>query len=79
MKKYSVNGWKRESPNHRQRTKMLKNCGKKCFLDPFNKAYPICKKNTCKISKKGILAAYIRSRQYKKSNISRKAKKLMNK
>ena len=55
---------------------MLKNCGKKCFLGP-GKTFPICKKNTCKISSKGVYAAYIRARQYKHANISRKAKKLL--
>ena len=42
-------GWKRENPGTHQRTLMLKRCGPKCFLGP-NKSFPICKKNTCKIS-----------------------------
>ena len=80
-KNYSVKGWKKEKPTHRQRTDMLKKCGKKCFLGK-NKSFPICKKNTCKISKKGIMAAYIRSRQYRNKskkyrNISKKAKKMI--
>jgi len=79
MKKISVKGWKRECPGYRQRTKMLRKCGKKCFLDGANKAYPICKKNTCKISSKGVLAAYMRSRQHKNVTVSRKAKQLLNK
>jgi hypothetical protein len=69
-------GWKREKPGYHQRTVMLKKCGNKCFLGK-NKTFPICKKNTCKISKKGIYAAYIRARQYKHRNISAKAKKLL--
>jgi len=69
-------GWKLQSPGYHQRTKMLENCGKKCFLGP-DKSYPICRKNTCKISKKGIYSAYIRSRQYKNNKISRKAKKML--
>ena len=74
-------GWKREKPGFHQRTVMLKKCGKKCFLGP-NKSFPICKKNTCKISSKGVYAAYIRARQYsskgrKYKNISSKAKKLL--
>ena len=69
-------GWKNEAPGTHQRTVMLRKCGKKCFLGP-NKSYPICKKNTCKISRKGVYAAYIRSRQYHKKSISMRAKKLL--
>jgi hypothetical protein len=69
-------GWKNEKPNTHQRTVMFKKCGKKCFLGP-KKSYPICKKNTCKVSKKGVYAAYVRARQYHKKNISQKAKKLI--
>ena len=81
--KNHVKGWKNEKPGFHQRTMMLKNCGKKCFLGP-NKSFPICKKNTCKISSKGVYAAYIRSRQYKSKgkkyrNISKKAKKIISK
>jgi hypothetical protein len=71
-------GWKSENPNTHQRTVMLRKCGKKCFLGP-KKSFPICKKNTCKISKKGVYAAYIRARQYHRSNISKKAKKILKK
>jgi len=69
-------GWKNEKPSTHQKTVMLKKCGKKCFLGP-KKYFPICKKNTCKISKKGVYAAYVRARQYHKRNISQKAKKLI--
>ena len=62
-------GWKNLEPSTHQRTIMLKQCGKKCFLGP-NKTYPICKKNTCKISKKGVYSAYIRARQYHHKTIS---------
>ena len=71
-----LKGWSRLKPSSKQRTVMLKKCGKKCFLGP-NKSFPICKKNTCKVSSKGLYAAYIRSRQYKHSNISRKANKML--
>lgn len=71
-------GWKKEKPGYKQRTQMLAKCGKKCFLGP-KKTYPICKKNTCKISKKGVHSAYIRARQYHRKNISQKAKKLLSK
>ena len=69
-------GWKREKPGYHQKTIMLKKCGKKCFLGK-NKKFPICKKNTCKISRKGVYAAYVRARQYKYNKISKKAKKLL--
>ena len=69
-------GWKRERPNFHQKTMMLKKCGKKCFLGP-GKSYPICKKNTCRKSRKGIYAAYVRSRQYHKRTISKKASRLL--
>ena len=74
-------GWKNEKPGFHQKTIMLQKCGKKCFLGS-KKAFPICKKNTCAVSKKGVYAAYIRSRQYSKlkpkyKRISVKAKKML--
>jgi hypothetical protein len=83
VSKVQWRGWKKEQPNTRQRTKMLKRCGKKCFLGT-KKTFPICKKNTCKRSRKGIYAAYVRAREYqsktgskKYSRIANKAKKLL--
>ena len=70
-------GWKTQSPGYHQKTVMLRKCGKKCFLGP-RKSFPICRKNTCKISPKGVYAAYVRARQYKHKNISKKAKKMLN-
>jgi len=69
-------GWKKEKPNSHQKTVMLKKCGKKCFLSS-GKKFPICKKNTCKVSRKGVYAAYVRAKQYHKSNISKKAKEII--
>lgn len=69
-------GWKNEKPSYHQKTVMLERCGKKCFLGP-NKSFPICKKNTCKISSKGVYSAYIRARQYHHTNVSKKAKKMI--
>lgn len=77
-KKNVTRGWKNLKPGYHQKTVMLKKCGKKCFLGP-NKSFPICKKNTCKVSSKGLYSAYIRSRQYHKKNISRKAKLMLKK
>ena len=69
-------GWKSYKPSFHQRTLMMKKCGKKCFLGS-NKSFPICKKYTCNISRKGIYAAYIRSRQYSSKN--KKYKKIAKK
>lgn len=57
-------GWKNQKPSRHQKTVMKRKCGKKCFLGPKT-SFPICKKNTCKISPAGIYAAYIRSREWK--------------
>jgi hypothetical protein len=80
-RKNRTRGWKNENPGYHERSVMLKKCGRKCFLGT-KKSFPICKKNTCKISRKGLYAAYIRARQYsskgqKYRNIAKKAKKLI--
>lgn len=72
----ATRGWKRQQPGYHERTVMLKRCGKKCFLGP-KKTFPICKKNTCKISPQGVYSAYIRARQYKRDKISRKANRIL--
>ena len=58
-----LRGWKKAQPSVEQRTIMLKKCGKKCFLGP-KKSFPICSKNTCKINRQGLHAAYARAREY---------------
>ena len=77
----ATRGWKNERPSYRQKTIMYKKCGKKCFLGS-KRSFPICKKNTCKVSSKGVYSAYIRSRQYRKKgqkyrNVSKKANSLL--
>ena len=73
-------GWGKLSPNGSQRTRMYKKCGKKCFLGTKTKGdkkhpdFPICAKNTCKVNKKGLWAAYIRAKQWGKSRKSYKSK-----
>jgi len=62
-RKNVVRGWKKMSPGVHDRTIMLQKCGRKCFLGP-GKSFPICKKKTCKISSKGVYAAYMRGREY---------------
>lgn len=76
-------GWSKEGPGYAQKTQMLRKCGKKCFLGP-NTSFPICKKNTCKRSARGIYAAYVRARQYrtkssKYARIASKARALLKK
>jgi len=58
-------GWRGKSPNKTQRRKMMKRCGKKCFLGP-NLSFPICAKGTCRRNKRGIMSAYIRAKQWGK-------------
>jgi len=72
----ATRGWKNQKPGYHQRTVMLAKCGRKCFLGP-GKSYPICTKNTCKVNPKGVYSAFIRSRQYHRTNISRKANKML--
>jgi hypothetical protein len=69
-------GWKKQSPGTHQRTLMMRRCGKKCFLGP-NKTFPICKKNTCKVDRRGVQAAFIRARQWGYTHIAKRAKKLL--
>lgn len=75
-------GWSKEGPKRgKERTQMLKKCGEKCFLGK-NKSFPICKKGTCKRSRKGIYAAYVRARQWTNKNpsykkIADKARKML--
>jgi hypothetical protein len=71
-------GWARQQPGTHERTIMMKKCGKKCFLGP-NKSFPICTKNTCKVNKKGIYAAYVRAREYSTIRGTRKYKKIAKK
>lgn len=78
-----IKDWSKQQPGYHDRTMMLKRCGKRCFLGP-NKTFPICRRNTCKINKKGVYAAYIRAREYmtikktpKYRQISRKARKML--
>ena len=75
--------WRKERPEYHERTVMLRKCGEKCFLG-IKRSFPICKKNTCKVSKKGVYAAYIRSREYRNKSdkyrkISVKAHNLLTK
>ncbi len=78
MKKSRLRGWSKASPGTHERTLMLKRCGKKCFLGP-NKTFPICRKNTCKVDRRGVLAAYIRAKEMVDLKGTRKYKTIANK
>lgn len=69
-----MKGWAKSSPKTgRQRSAMKKKCGTRCFLKPSINEFPICSKNSCSYSCKGLLAAKTRARQYKYYSISNKA------
>ena len=69
-------GWAKASPSAgKERHRMFKKCGSSCFLLPNKKTpgaskFPVCAKNSCKKNCKGILAAYVRAREYRKKNPS---------
>jgi hypothetical protein len=73
-------GWSKKAPVGAARTRMYKNCGSKCFLgnktvgNKQHPDFPICNKGTCKVSSKGLWAAYIRSKQWNKKRSSYKGK-----
>ena len=84
-RKSVTRGWRKQSPGKHQRTTMRKSCGKsrrddgsadKCFLGAKG-SFPICKKRTCKVDKRGVYAAFIRARQWGHSAIAKKAKKIL--
>ena len=62
----------------KKRREMLKKCGTPCFLAPKRLGYPICRPRKCEPDKCGILAAFKRSRQYKNTRVSSRARSLLN-
>ena len=66
--------WRRNQPTRRQRTLQLKRCGKKCFLGS-KKSFPICNAGSCKPSKGGLIAAYVRAREMTRRARDRTVKK----
>ena len=74
INKHPARGWSKLSPSTKQRVIMFKKCGKKCFLGP-KRSFPICIKNTCKVSKRGVYAAYMRARQWGKAKHTYKSSK----
>jgi hypothetical protein len=68
--------WSTEKPSRRERHTMKKKCGARCFLGP-NESFPICKRNTCQVSPRGVMAAYKRARQWKHTSVAKRAKRMM--
>lgn len=68
-----LSGWKKIAPMGKARTRMLRKCGRRCFLGSKG-TFPICAKGTCKINKKGLSAAYIRSKQWGKKRSTYKGR-----
>ena len=66
-------GWAKQAPNQSQRRRMLRDCGRKCFLGPKT-SFPICTKDTCRVNSKGVYSAYIRARQWGKKRSDYKGK-----
>ncbi len=70
--------WSTIKPSRHERTVMKAKCGSTCFLGP-NQSFPICKRNTCTISPKGVEAAYKRAREWHHQSIANKARRLQRK
>ena len=66
--------WQEQKPGYKQRRIMFEKCGKKCFLGTKS-SFPICTKNTCKINREGVMAAYKRAREYMSISKKNKSKK----
>lgn len=80
-------GWSAVKPRTpRERNELYDECGADCFLEPdspnypYHK-YPICDRlgegNDCKIDRRGVQAAYIRSRQWKNQPVANEAKLIL--
>lgn len=77
-------GWAADAPKRgRDRHLLKEKCGNKCFLLPDTEGFPICPKCfgdvcTCQIDCRGVLAAKIRARQYKYTQVAQAAEKIGN-
>ena len=73
-------GWKKSAPKLlSERRSLKKKCGTKCFLSPKDLKFPICKKNSCKVDCKGLVAAKVRSNQFKYKSIAKRADSMIKK
>jgi len=72
-------GWRKTAPRKPSARKALKSkCGSKCFLLPSENKFPICDA-ACGVSCKGLVAAKVRSAQWKYPSVYRKASAMINK
>lgn len=72
-------GWSKASPHKGSaRHSLKKRCGRKCFLLPSKEKFPICD-NNCRVSCKGLVAAKVRSAQWKYSGVYKRASSMINK
>ena len=62
-------------PSTKQKNKMKNKCGSRCFLGS-KKSFPICLKNTCKVAKQGLMAAFKRASQMFSITKKQKYKKI---
>jgi hypothetical protein len=71
-RKNRTSGWKIASPKKgKERSNLMKKCGRECFLEPKTLGFPICSprnKNPCKIDCRGVASAKIRAAQYKRTH-----------
>ena len=74
--------WSRDAPNTvGERSAVLSKCGRRCFLGP-SKTFPVCARlgsgagsGTCKVDRRGVLAAYIRAREWASITARKKGSK----
>lgn len=76
--------WSRDAPKTvGERSAVLSKCGRRCFLGP-SKTFPVCARlgsgagsgsgsGTCKVDRRGVLAAYIRAREWASITARKKA------
>lgn len=75
-------GWKLIAPKTSLDRRVLRErCGRKCFLDFKTLGYPVCRdldesRGKCLVDCRGILAAKVRSGQFKNTEVYDKAQKL---
>jgi len=78
-------GWHGVEPkDQHQRKALVRKCGgedraaakKKCFLDPKNLKYPICPKDACQPTCRGLAAARSRAAQMHRKDLVAKADRL---
>ena len=83
--KRTFQSWGRRAPKRgKAREKLYKECGRKCFLLPSERKFPVCpscrnSRCTCKPDCKGLIAAIIRGNQHGYPNVVRRAKRMYKK